>query len=130
LFSSDSNGIHNILNTFLTRQPIYLNTINNYCQAEDAAVIDVGCEKKLYYCSVCSKTFSRKQNVELHIMRLHTGEKPFSCSECGKRFTQKTDLRRHMRLHTGERPFSCIVCQKCFKRKDHLQIHMEIHTKE
>ncbi|XP_030002737.1 gastrula zinc finger protein xFG20-1-like isoform X1 [Sphaeramia orbicularis] len=96
----------------------------------DMILSDVGCEKKLYYCSVCSKTFSRKQNVELHIMRLHTGEKPFSCSECGKRFTQKTDLRRHMRLHTGERPFSCIVCQKCFKRKDHLQIHMEIHTKE
>uniref|UniRef100_A0A672ZF34 C2H2-type domain-containing protein n=1 Tax=Sphaeramia orbicularis TaxID=375764 RepID=A0A672ZF34_9TELE len=90
---------------------------------------DGGCEKKPYHCSVCTKTFSQKSHLEIH-MTSHTGEKRFKCSLCHKCFRHRSNLKRHMRAHTGEKLFHCPVCQKRFICNSHLTGHMIIHTGE
>ncbi|XP_029920177.1 zinc finger protein 260-like [Myripristis murdjan] len=86
-------------------------------------------EEKPFSCSVCRRTFAKKQYLVKHMI-VHTGEKPFSCSVCGKTFAKKQYMTTHVRVHTGEKPFSCSVCGKSFVHKKDLQIHVRIHTGE
>jgi len=84
---------------------------------------------KPFECSVCSKRFAHKCNLETH-NRVHTGEKPFECSVCMKRFSQKSHLESHFRTHTGEKPFECSICNKRFGHKCDLDRHTRVHTRE
>ncbi|XP_071058693.1 zinc finger protein ZFP2-like [Pseudochaenichthys georgianus] len=85
--------------------------------------------KKQFGCSVCTKSFTYRKNVQRH-MKIHKGEKPFNCSVCKKAFSQNIHLKEHMRIHTGEKPFSCSVCTKYFALNGSLKKHMRIHTGE
>jgi len=85
--------------------------------------------EKPFECEVCNKRFRLKQGLDQHIL-IHTGEKPFECKVCNKRFRLKQGLDQHILVHTGKKPFECEVCNKRFRLKNTLDIHIRIHTGE
>ncbi|XP_031427466.1 zinc finger and BTB domain-containing protein 20 isoform X2 [Clupea harengus] len=86
-------------------------------------------EKKPYECTLCSKTFTAKQNFVKH-MFVHTGEKPHQCSICWRSFSLKDYLIKHMVTHTGVRAYQCSICNKRFTQKSSLNVHMRLHRGE
>lgn len=54
-----------------------------------------------FECPVCHKAFSRKANMEMHLV-YHTGERRFTCEICGQSFFAINALKRHTKLHTGK----------------------------
>ena len=63
--------------------------------------------------SECSKTFSSKQMMRMHIATVHEGHKPFNCGKC----------RNEDTVHT-KRQFECSKCSKTFKDRKDMNTHM------
>ncbi|GFS92075.1 hypothetical protein NPIL_147531 [Nephila pilipes] len=49
---------------------------------------------KKFYCNHCSYSSPRIDNIKLHQVK-HTGERPYACSICSKRFAYKSNLNQH-----------------------------------
>ncbi|XP_056129313.1 telomere zinc finger-associated protein isoform X2 [Lampris incognitus] len=76
-----------------------------------------------YSCPTCASTFSRKQELRLHIIS-HTGEMPYKCSSCPEQFMLKRDLTIHMiKSHGFPKPHACTECTKCFLTSTELRVH-------
>lgn len=85
-------------------------------------------QKKTHPCPECGKTFSKAENVQLHIRIVHDGDRPYVCEECGKACATKGALKEHQVTHSDERPFKCNDCLKCFKDLPALKRHTETHN--
>ncbi|GFS88173.1 hypothetical protein NPIL_178271 [Nephila pilipes] len=59
---------------------------------------------------------------DLHLWT-HTKPVTYNCSICQKTFNRKDNLKVHYRIHSGERPFRCTVCNKGFNTKQNMQSH-------
>ncbi|MPD02251.1 Zinc finger protein ZFAT [Portunus trituberculatus] len=53
-----------------------------------------------YHCSLCGRTFQRKDLRERHFS-VHSGEKKFKCATCSYSSSHKSNLKRHWRVHRG-----------------------------
>jgi uncharacterized Zn-finger protein len=54
----------------------------------------------MYTCTVCVKTFKRREHVRYHNF-CATGDKPFKCDLCGQSFASKSHFECHHLNHTG-----------------------------
>ncbi|VDL59434.1 unnamed protein product [Hymenolepis diminuta] len=80
-----------------------------------------------FKCDECGKSFSRNENLNIHIMCVHKNQKPFQCPDCDKSFTAKYSLQTHaMRAHGDLRPFKCEICFIAFPRSGYLKRHVQI----
>ena len=48
----------------------------------------------IFTCSVCPKTFGRKDNLDRHILRQQDGSL-YKCNDCGCGFSRRDSLQRH-----------------------------------
>ena len=77
-------------------------------------------------CSVCGKSFKRKDNLTRHVASVH-GDKCETCTICNKTFSTAASLTAHVkRVHEGS-PKSCPydTCNKKYKDKILLTEHLK-----
>lgn len=82
---------------------------------------------KDYKCDTCEKTFTRKDNLNVHLQR-HAEIKSYRCETCEKTFYSREAIKNHLEQHREIKPFKCKLCKKCFSRKSMLTRHLIIHT--
>uniref|UniRef100_A0A1A9WU83 C2H2-type domain-containing protein n=1 Tax=Glossina brevipalpis TaxID=37001 RepID=A0A1A9WU83_9MUSC len=78
----------------------------------------------------CNRKFTIRPDLNDHIRKCHTGERPYQCLICGKRFLTGSVFYQHRLIHRGERRYECEECGKRFYRADALKNHQRIHTGE
>ncbi|XP_052745998.1 zinc finger protein 420 [Bicyclus anynana] len=84
-------------------------------------------------CPQCSKTFTSRSKLQMHIRRMHLGQRynrNVVCEVCGKHCTSNATLRYHQRAHTGERPYACALCAARFVSREHWRLHQRVHSGE
>ena len=81
-------------------------------------------------CALCRGTFQGRGNLIAHLLT-HTRIKEYSCSKCSKQFTQKSTLEVHMRsVHLKIKPHKCSVCSSTFSQLTALKGHLATHDKK
>ena len=86
-----------------------------------------------YKCLRCSKSFSRKFNLDRHLesCKVDNSEVSYKCLRCDKTFSRRYNLDRHMescKHDNSEVPYKCVRCDKTFSRRYNLDRHMESCT--
>ncbi|KRT83116.1 zinc finger protein, partial [Oryctes borbonicus] len=76
-------------------------------------------------CQLCQKTFSCRQNYEVHIKAVHENQKPYKCDQCDKTFSYVNSLKCHMLQHVSEKTYPCESCDKVFNHPSSLVYHRE-----
>ncbi|XP_050535350.1 uncharacterized protein LOC126902291 isoform X1 [Daktulosphaira vitifoliae] len=67
---------------------------------------------KKFECNVCNKTFSKKNNLNNHVLAKHSNNQNFICSHCQKTFAYKQSLNRHMNVK-HKVTISVYSCSEC-----------------
>lgn len=90
--------------------------------------VDYGDRK--FPCSLCNRSFDKRDRLRIHILHVHEKYRPHQCTECGKCFSQSSSLNKHLRIHSGEKPYRCPYCVKCFTASSILRTHIRQHSGE
>jgi len=70
-----------------------------------------GPRKKKFECTECGKTFSKKNNLNDHVLAKHSNVEKYACSMCEKSFAYKQSFNRHMNIHKVA--ISVYTCSEC-----------------
>ncbi|KAL7676786.1 hypothetical protein ACOME3_003036, partial [Neoechinorhynchus agilis] len=54
-----------------------------------------------YNCTICSKAFTRKDTLDVHLKTVHEGIRPFACPMCEYKASQGSLLRNHIKSIHG-----------------------------
>ncbi|XP_077017283.1 zinc finger protein 57 homolog [Tamandua tetradactyla] len=96
-----------------------LDTRSSPCSAKSA-------RPKIFSCSHCPLTFSRKAYLSSH-QKAHLTEQSKCCFQCGKSFSSYSILVRHQGTHWKQKIYCCPVCDLCFGEKEGLMGHWKSH---
>ncbi|XP_059617687.1 zinc finger protein 616-like [Phlebotomus argentipes] len=81
-------------------------------------------------CEICSKVYSRRALLNVHIRDKHTKEGlPYGCTLCPKRFITEKKLRVHETIHLPEEEKYIIPCPQCgkkFRTVENMQNHVRV----
>ncbi len=83
---------------------------------------------KRFDCTECLSTFTRLDNLKVHMRSIHAGHKPYECDICSKNFTRAFTLKYHKMSHYGQKPFRCVTCGRGFVRRDYYLEHLRNKT--
>lgn len=81
-----------------------------------------------FTCDYCSKQYSHKGSLRVHIQFEHGNWKCHICYCCGKKLNSLSKLKEHIVTHTQEKKFNCEICNGNFVTKKSLEYHTRIHT--
>ena len=71
---------------------------------------------KPFKCDTCDANFARKDKLIAHIAAIHEGKKPYKCGNCDARFAQKPNLHGHIAaVHEGKKSFKCVFLPSSLK---------------
>ena len=74
--------------------------------------------------SECTKKYTTKKELEVHIKVIHLKVKSFKCTTCKKDFGRNSSFKLHkLRAHTKEKNFKCCKCPQAYKEKRNLLNH-------
>ena len=82
-------------------------------------------------CTICGKSYIRKQKLLDHIRADHWGQK-YMCDfeNCGKMLKTKASLRLHEKIHQNTFKYICPYCKKGFNHKVHYGYHINCHENQ
>lgn len=86
-------------------------------------------ESNEYRCKKCSYVGKSKQNLIIHVTRMHQNK--LACGICFKQFGLHKELLRHVRFIHADKGYQCNICNKVYKKhsarhfKKHLLSHAE-----
>ena len=66
-------------------------------------------------CKICRKIFSKKRNIDRHLMEVHRTEGHFICEECPASYTRKENLKQHITSGIHWKHVYCIKCEQVLK---------------
>ena len=81
-----------------------------------------------YPCDKCEKIFPYKSDLKKHEMAQHYGTK-CKCSQCGLQYSREDNLQHHIRrVHDGDYDdkFKCEKCNEAFSKKSSLDRHVKV----
>lgn len=87
---------------------------------------------KKFECNGCSKIFSKKSNLNDHVLAKHSNLEKYVCSVCKKSFSYKQSFNRHMNVHkVAISVYSCSDCGYSSQLKFMLTRHIKsVHLNE
>ncbi|XP_052061076.1 uncharacterized protein LOC127701273 isoform X3 [Mytilus californianus] len=86
--------------------------------------------KPVFQCELCPTTCGRKTDLKIHMMKLHSNDKPVDCKKCGMVFQDRYSFKLHLKTHDGEKCFKCDQCEYAALSQRHLESHLLTHTGE
>ena len=85
--------------------------------------------KPVFQCSLCPATCGRKNDLKVHMIKLHgSNEQPLVCKKCSAEFQDRYSFKVHLKSHEGDKCLKCPECDYMAISQRHIQIHMLSHS--